>query len=107
MREAGQRKAGAVVHGPQQQHIVRIDHRRVGRLPVTRPDRSAVVERVESRCPGRHVAEAADPHEAVGIVQVAELADHAHADGFLGLDELRVEQRYQDVALARMQGVLA
>jgi hypothetical protein len=45
-------------------------------------------------------------NEAVQMIQVAELAEDVHAEGFLGLDELAVEQLDQDVTLARVQRVL-
>jgi hypothetical protein len=55
---------------------------------------------------GRHVAESAQPDEAVRVVEVAELADHLHADRLLRLDELAVEELDQHVTLPRMERVL-
>src|SRR5262249_43892205 len=55
--------------------------------------------------PGRHVAKSSEPHEAVGIVEVAELADHDHADSLLRLDEFAVEQVDQRLTPARMKAV--
>ena len=55
----------------------------------------------------RHVAEAAKPDEAVWIVEVPELAEHVHADLFLGLDELPVEELDQRLARARTERIAA
>src|SRR5215813_6506767 len=93
------------IHGPQQQDIVRINHHRVGFGAVFFPHRS-VVEAAESLSPGLHVWESAEPHETVGVVQVAELAHQRHAGGLLRFDELTFEQADQVVAPARVESVL-
>jgi hypothetical protein len=90
----------------QQQHVIRIDHRGVGDVAVRGPHRPAV-ERLQAVRTRRHVLEPAQPDEAVSMVQVAELADHAHAQCLLRLDEFAIEQLDQHVPLARVQRVLA
>jgi hypothetical protein len=87
-------------------HVVAVDHRRIGRLAVRLPGRAAV-ERRERVAARGHVGEAAQPDEAVGVVEVAERGEHPCADRFLGLDEFALEQGDQVVAAARMQRVLA
>ena len=70
-------------------------------------------------CPGARAAsrpsakrpctpdEAAQPHEAVVAVEVAELAHHRHARRFLRDDKLVVEHIDEGVAPTGMQGVPA
>src|SRR5215467_861928 len=99
-----QREAAAVTGWAQQKHVVGIDHRAIGALAVPRPD-GAAIEGAERLGPGRHVAEPSEPHEAVGIVEIAELADHGHADRLLRLDEFAVEQVDERLAPARMKTV--
>ncbi len=70
------------------------------------PDRPAV-ELLQAPRPLVHVLEAAKPHEPIGAVEVAELADDLHPDGFLRLDELGVEQLDEHVPLAGPKRVLA
>src|SRR5581483_11649933 len=50
--------------------------------------------------------EAPDPHEPVGLVQIAELPYDRHPLGLLALDEFPVEQADQDISLTRPQRVL-
>src|SRR6185369_13008583 len=57
--------------------------------------------------PRLHVAEAAQPDEAIRIVEIAVLTDDAHADRLLPFDEVIVEDVHEHVALAWMQRVLA
>ena len=54
-----------------------------------------------------HVGKATQPDELVGPVQVAELAQHAHALRLLGFHKLPVEQVDEHLALLGVQGVLA
>ena len=70
------------------------------------PDRAGI-EGGQRPLPRFHVVEAAQPDEAVRIVEVAELADDGHALGLLALDEMAVEDVDQRVARAGMQVILA
>ena len=70
------------------------------------PDRPAI-ELLQAPRPFVHVLEAAKPHEPIGPVEVAKLADDRHPDGFLRLDELGVEQVDEHVPLAGPKRVLA
>jgi hypothetical protein len=88
-----------------EQHVVRVDHRRVCGVTVSLPNRAAV-EGLQASCSAAHVAKAPDPDESIRLVEVAELADHRHVDRFLCLDELAVEELDQDVSPARMERVL-
>ena len=98
-------ETGVVERGFQQQHVIRVDHRRSRCGAVLLPHR-ATVETVQRRVPDRHVGEPTDPHEPVRVVEIAELADDVHADCLLGLDELAVEQLDQVVAPGGVQRVL-
>jgi hypothetical protein len=82
----------------QQQHVRRVFHRGVGEVAVCRPHRAGIEVR-ERLAACFHVGETAQPDEAVGTVDVAELPDHAHAVALLGLDELALEEIDQRVAL--------
>jgi hypothetical protein len=66
----------------------------------------AAVERREGFSARGHVLERPNPHETVGLIEVAELADDLHPDGFLTLDEFGLEQIDQHIPLARMERVL-
>ena len=90
----------------QQQHIIGIDHRGIGGVAMRFPHWS-IVERFERRLAQLHVWKAAKPHEAIGIVEIAELPDHAQAVGLLIFEKLALEERDQRVTLARNQRVLA
>ena len=70
------------------------------------PNRPAV-ERLEGLTATLHVWEAPHPHETLRTIQITELSDHFHSDGFLRLDELAVEEFDQHVSLAGPEGVLA
>src|SRR5581483_3879467 len=87
-------------------HVARVDHRGVRRRGVPLPYRPTVEAR-QRLASGAVVGESAQPHEVVGAIDVAELAEDANADGFLGLDELAVEQLDQLVAAAAAEEVLA
>ncbi len=91
--------------GLQQQDVVGVGHRRVRLVAVRLPDRPAV-EALQRLGAARHVVEAAEPDEPVGVVQVAELPQDGHAHCLLGLDELPVEQLDQYVPLSWAQCVL-
>ncbi len=54
-----------------------------------------------------HVGKAAQPDEAVGIVEIAERADPVHADRLLRLDQPALEEVDQRLAPARAQRVAA
>jgi hypothetical protein len=90
----------------EQQHIVRIEHRNVGRPPVLTPD-GAEVEPFEGAAPRFHVGEAAQPDESIGTGKVAELAEDPHAVLLLPLDEMLLEQGDQLAAAARLERILA
>jgi hypothetical protein len=62
----------------------------------------AAVEGLQRPRAGLHVREAAEPDEAVRVVEVAELPDDAHAASLLALDEVLVEDPDQGVARPRM-----
>jgi hypothetical protein len=87
-------------------HVVEGQHGGVGRVAVLLPHRPAV-ERGQAGGALRHAGKAAQPHEAVGRVQVAKLPHHGHAHGLLRVDERAVEQLDQRIALAGVQRVLA
>jgi anaerobic glycerol-3-phosphate dehydrogenase len=63
------------------------------------PDRAAI-EAFQRRLAGLHALEAAHPDEVAGRVEVAELAQQAHAVRLLALDEFALEQVDQVVAPA-------
>lgn len=67
---------------PQEQNVVRIDHRRVGRGPMQFPDRAAVESR-EGLCAVGHAGKASEPHKAVRIIEVPELPDDLDPERFL------------------------
>ena len=104
------RPAAGVVLEPrdrtQEQDVVTVDHGRVGRLCMLLPDRTAV-ERLERLLACLHVGEAAHPDEAVGIVEIPELAENAHPDRLLCLHELAVEELDQRLPLTRAQLIAA
>src|SRR5436190_9629671 len=54
----------------------------------------------------RHVGEAAEPDETIGIIHVAKLANDNDASRLLGLDELLFEKVDQHIAHAWLQRVL-
>jgi hypothetical protein len=58
----------------QQQHVVAVDHRRVGGLAMSGPG-WAVIEPGQGLAALVHIAKTAQPHKAVGIVEVAKQAD--------------------------------
>jgi hypothetical protein len=89
---------------PKQQDVVGVDRRGVGLLGVARPDGSTL-EGGQSLPSAGHIGEAAKPDEAVGVVQIAELAQQTHANFFLRLDKLLFEQRDKRLPLPRMQGI--
>ena len=91
---------------PEQQHVVEAQHRRIGGVAVGQPDRAGI-EAVQGLAPRLHVGEAAQPHETVRIVEIAELADDRHALGFLALDQLAIEDVDQRIAGAGHKIVLA
>ena len=97
---------GAEPHGPQQQGVVGVDHRHVGRRRMRAPVRPEV-ERVQRVRAGRQVPETADPDEPVGVVQIAELTDDVHPGPLLAVDQVGVEDVDQIVPLSGVQGVLA
>ena len=99
-------KPAARMNGPQEQHVRCVDHRRIRRRAVRRPYRPAI-ERAQRLISCVHVGESAQPHKAIRIIQVAKLADDAHAQRFLAFDELPVEKCDQRVALSRVERVLA
>ena len=66
-----------------------------------------VVEGLKAFGAALHVAESAQPHESIRVIEVAELADHLQAECLLRFDELAIEEIDEDVALAGMQDVLA
>lgn len=70
------------------------------------PGRTAV-ERLERPFARPHVAEPPQPNKAVWIIEVPELAQHLHADLFLRLDKLAVEESDQGLARARTEGIAA
>ena len=92
--------------GAKQQHVVAVDHRGVGSAGVLLPGRAAI-EGLERAFARRHVAEAAQPDEAVGIVEVPELAEHLHSDLFLRFDELPIEELDQRLPRTRTERVTA
>jgi hypothetical protein len=53
------------------------------------------------------IRKAPHPHETLRAIEITELSDHFHTDGFLRLDELAVEEFDQHVSLAAPEGVLA
>src|SRR6266487_4636643 len=69
------------------------------------PDWTAVEFLQRSRA-RRHVGEAAEPDETIGIVHVAKLPNDSDAGGFLGPDEFLFEKIDQHVAHAWLQRVL-
>ncbi|MDT4880098.1 hypothetical protein FQZ97_1158250 [compost metagenome] len=71
------------------------------------PPHRAVVEGGQAARAAVHGGKTAQPDEAVGCVQVTELAHDGHAHRFLRFHERPVEQINQHVALAGTQGVLA
>ncbi len=97
----------AVLRGrTQQQHVVGVGEIRIRFIAPCLPDRAAV-ERFERFRARWHVAESAQPDEAVRIVEVAELADHGHAGRFERVEELLFEQARERVEATGMQRVLA
>jgi hypothetical protein len=90
----------------QEQDVVTVDHGRVGRPSMLLPDRTAV-ERLERPFACLHVGEAAHPDEAVGIVEIPELAVNAHPDRLLCLHELEVEELDQRLPLTGAQRIAA
>jgi hypothetical protein len=74
--------------------------------PCSLPHRTSV-ERLEPTFARLHVAEAAQPHEAVRVVEIPELAENLHAERLLRLDELTVEEFDQRVARAGAKGIAA
>jgi hypothetical protein len=99
-----ERDRRARVGRPQQQHVVAVDHRRVGGGAVRLPHRPAIEGREAARA-ARHIRKAVHPDEVVGPVEVVELTHHRHARGFERGDECVLEEIDQHVALARMQRV--
>src|SRR5438067_2371490 len=89
----------------QEQYVVRVDHGRVGGAAVGLPDRAAI-ERLQRLGARWHVAKAAQPDEAIGIVEVAELTEEPDARRSLGLDELLLEEADQVLAPAGVERVL-
>src|SRR5262249_16948902 len=89
----------------QEQHIVGIDHGRVGDFSMRFPNRTAVEIRQCLRA-RRHVAKASEPDKTVWIVLVPELTDDLHPERFLRLDKFTIEQIDQDITLSRMKRVL-
>jgi hypothetical protein len=70
------------------------------------PDRPAV-EALERPFARSHVAEAAQPDEAVRIVEISELAEQVHAKLLLALDELTIEKLDQRLAAAGTERIAA
>ena len=89
-----------------QVHVVRIDHGCIGGVAVCRPH-GAAIKALQRAVARRHVGKATQPDELVGPVQVAELAQHAHALRLLGFHKFPVEQVDEHLALLGVQGVLA
>ena len=102
----GQRASGTGPRGAQQQYVVGVKHGGIGRIAVRCPHGPAV-EGFECVVACLHVGKAAQPDKQVGLVQVAKLAQHAHAVGLLRFDKFAVKQVDEHVALLRVQGVLA
>ena len=88
----------------QQEHIIRIDHGRVGCVSMDFPDRSRV-KGMESLRPRRHIMETAQPDKPVWIIQVIELPQDVDSDSFLRFDKLALEESDQFIAPARLQCV--
>jgi hypothetical protein len=55
---------------------------------------------------GPHIAKPPDPDESIGIVEIAEGADHVSTERVLRLNERALEQRDQCVALPPVERVL-
>ena len=70
------------------------------------PNRSAI-KRLQGLSARRHISKAADPDEAIRIIQIAKLSDERYAERFLAFDKFPFEKLDQDVAHARSQSVLA
>src|SRR5262245_35582346 len=77
-------KIFAATDGPQQQYIVRVDHRGVCRVAMCSPSLAVQVELAEPAEPSGHVTVAAEPDEPIRPAAVGELADHVHAARLLG-----------------------
>jgi hypothetical protein len=69
------------------------------------PDRSTI-EGTQPFCAGGHVAKSPQPHESIRVVNIAELAEHSHPECLLALDELLIKEIDENIARARVQGVL-
>ena len=93
-------------NGAQKQHVIRIDHRCVGSVTMRLPN-GAIVKRLEPCLAHFHIRETAEPHETIGIVEIAELPDDAQAVRLLIFEKLALEERDQRITLARNQRVLA
>ena len=65
------------------------------------------IEALQTLGAAGHVAKPPQPDKSIRVVEIAELADHPHPQGFLALDEFAVEEVDEDITLAWMQGVLA
>jgi hypothetical protein len=76
--------------GPQQQDVIRVQHRVVGGRSVRSPHRP-VIELFERSMPADHVAEPAHPNEPLRSRPVSKLSDDRHPRGFLRLDKVPVE----------------
>ena len=90
----------------EQQHIVAVDHRRVGDFAIFHP-RRAGVECVEAGAARVHVAKAPEPNEIVRPIEIAKRPDHLHSNRFLRFDELPLENFDQRFASAFVERVLA
>src|SRR5262245_51850910 len=90
---------------PQQEDVLVVEQDIVHRRAVPGPD-LASVEGFERQLACRHVAEATQPDEAIGGIQVAELPDDPGAGGFLRLHQVALEDVDQDISLTGLQGVL-
>ena len=88
------RSSGAVVGGGERRRSP-ASSRWLRRCVASRPGRR---RSSPARPAAVHVGEPAQPHEPVGAVEIPELADDAHAERFLRLEELAVEQLDQDIA---------
>lgn len=91
----------------EQQHVVRVDHRGVGRGAVRRPRLPGQVEVAQRPTPGVHVREPPEPGELVGAASDAELAENVDSDLFLGLDEFGIEDADELVPSAGVKQVSA
>ena len=100
------RKPGGRSCGAQEQDVIRIDHCLIGRLTMRFPNRPAV-KGFQGLRTGRDAGKAAEPNEAIRIVQIAKLPDERQAERFLALNKFPFEKLDQHVALVWPQGVLA